>query len=98
VEVFGRQPGYDSQASSVVRVEFTRLRKKLEDYYRGEGREDPVRIAFLRGSYVPEFCWTEDTHTAGLEAAGRTWLAVLPFAHLGSNADGEYFAAGLTEE
>lgn len=98
VEVFGRKPGYDSQASSVVRVEFTRLRKKLEEYYRTEGREEPVRIAFLRGSYIPEFCWTEDTHPAALQGAGRTWVAVLPFTHLGSNADDEYFAAGLTEE
>ena len=33
VTVFGRKPGYDSDADSIVRVEFSRLRKKLEQYY-----------------------------------------------------------------
>jgi hypothetical protein len=30
VTVFGRKPGYDSDANSIVRVEFARLRKKLQ--------------------------------------------------------------------
>ena len=50
VEVFGRKAGYDSQASSVVRVEFARLRKKLEKYYATEGRSDSIRIGYLKGS------------------------------------------------
>ena len=97
VEVFGRNPGYDSQSCSVVRVEFTRLRKKLDDYYATEGREEPLRIGFARGSYVPEISWAGRTPLSAQPVA-RTHLAVLPFAHLGSNADDEYFAAGLTEE
>ena len=98
VEVFGREPGYDSHSYSVVRVEFSRLRRKLEQYYQTEGREDTIRIAFLRGSYVPEFTWVNETTPVRSQPPLTTPLAVLPFTHLGSNADDEYFAAGLTEE
>ena len=99
VEVFGRKPGYDSESSSVVRVEFARLRKKLEEYYQTEGRDDPVRICYLKGSYVPEFRWREEAAPAlGEPAAYASSLAVLPLVHQGSNPDDEYFADGLTDE
>lgn len=54
VEVFGRA-NYDPRADTIVRVEARRLRKKLEEYYAGEGRLDPVRIKLPSGSYVPLF-------------------------------------------
>ena len=50
VAVFGRKPGYDSDANSIVRVEFGRLRKKLEQYYDGEGARESWRILFPKGS------------------------------------------------
>src|SRR5262245_11140365 len=59
VTVFGRKPGYDSDANSIVRVEFARLRKKLEQYYQGEGAHERWRILFPRGSYAPEFVRAE---------------------------------------
>src|SRR5262249_44522843 len=59
VTVFGRKPGYDSDANSIVRVEFARLRKKLEQYYQGEGAREGWRILFPKGSYAPEFVRTE---------------------------------------
>src|SRR5215469_18498352 len=55
VAVFGRKPGYDSDAKSIVRVEFARLRKKLEQYYEGQGARESWRILFPKGSYAPEF-------------------------------------------
>ncbi len=97
VEVFGRKAGYDSQASSVVRVEFARLRKKLERYYAAEGQGDSMRIGYLKGSYVPEFRWRANGTTAS-ETVRASSLAVLPLTHLGANPEDEYFAAGLTEE
>ena len=48
VTVFGRRPGYDSDANSIVRVEFARLRKKLEQYYQGEGAHERWRILLYR--------------------------------------------------
>lgn len=55
VAVFGRQAGYDMQADPVVRVTARRLRAKLEQYYAGAGREDPVRFELRPGRYAIEF-------------------------------------------
>ena len=65
VAVFDRGEGYDPRADGVVRVEATRLRNRLEEYYRAEGAGDPVRIELPRGSYVPTF------RVEGREAAAR---------------------------
>lgn len=55
VEVFDRPPSYDPRSEPVVRVEARRLRSKLEAYYQGEGRNDPILIELPKGSYVPLF-------------------------------------------
>ena len=55
VAVFGRSPDYDSSADSIVRSHATRLRQRLERYFRVEGREEPLRIEIPRGGYVPRF-------------------------------------------
>lgn len=53
-EVFDRDSEYDPRTDPIVRVEARRLRKKLEEYYAGPGREEPLRIAFPKGSYAPQ--------------------------------------------
>src|SRR5271169_6883009 len=55
LEVFDRREAFDPRVDSIVRVEARRLRYKLEEYYRTEGREDLVRIVLRKGSYVPIF-------------------------------------------
>lgn len=55
VAVFDRDPSYDPKADPIVRVEARRLRVKLEQYYEGEGKDDPVLIAVPKGRYAPEF-------------------------------------------
>ena len=94
VTVFGRKPGYDSDTNSIVRVEFARLRKKLEQYYEGEGARERWRILFPKGSYAPEFVRTEP----GAAPAFVGSVVVLPFTCPGSDPDDEYFADGLTDE
>jgi hypothetical protein len=54
-EALGRPPDFDPKADSIVRIQVQRLRKRLEEYYCDEGREDPVRIVIPSGHYVPEF-------------------------------------------
>jgi TolB-like protein len=54
-EVYGRGSAYDPRADGIVRVEATRLRAKLREYYEGPGREDPVRIDVPKGSYAAVF-------------------------------------------
>src|SRR5262245_32569130 len=91
VEVFGRTAGYELASCAVVRGDFSRLLKKLEKYYREEGFREPLRIRYVKGSYIPEFLSSE----AKPEFAGS--VVVLPLAFTGSGDD-EAFADGLTDE
>jgi Tol biopolymer transport system component len=52
VEVFDRPPTYDSRVHSVVRVEASRLRQKLQRYYQTEGLASEVCVELRKGSYV----------------------------------------------
>ncbi len=55
VDVLGRPPEYEPRVDSSARMLASRLRRKLEDYYRGEGAADPVRIGFPKGGYKLTF-------------------------------------------
>ena len=55
VEVFHRPPSFDPRIDSTVRTEASRLRSRLKEYYEGEGRDDPILIELLKGSYIPLF-------------------------------------------
>jgi TolB-like protein len=55
VEVYGRKPDFDPRVDAIVRVEASRLRGKLREYYEAAGRDDPIRIELPKGTYVPLF-------------------------------------------
>lgn len=55
LEVFGRGSSFDQDADSIVRVEANRLRKRLAEYYAGEGAAHRVQITIPVGQYVPDF-------------------------------------------
>jgi hypothetical protein len=54
-EVLGRPANFDQARDAIVRVEAHRLRRKLAEYYEGEGKSQRVRIRIERGHYFPEF-------------------------------------------
>src|SRR5689334_23882306 len=49
VEALRRPPEFDPKKDSIVRVEAHRLRKRLEEYYTGEGASHRVRIVIPQG-------------------------------------------------
>jgi hypothetical protein len=49
--VFGRDAGFDGSQDASVRVAVHRLRRKLEEFYAGAGRDEPVRLAIPKGEY-----------------------------------------------
>ncbi len=51
----GRHPDFDPQSSSAVRVQAKRLRSLLEEYYRGPGSQQTIRVVLSPGSYQPRF-------------------------------------------
>jgi eukaryotic-like serine/threonine-protein kinase len=53
VEVFDRKPSFDPRFDSIVRVQASRLREKLEKYYATEGSGDDILIAVPKGAYIP---------------------------------------------
>jgi predicted ATPase len=55
VEVFDRSPAFDPRTDTIVRVQARRVRAKLEAYYEGEGRSDPVVIEVAKGQYAARF-------------------------------------------
>lgn len=55
VEVFEREPSYDTNLDHVVRTAATELRKRLAIYYGEEKHRSELRIALVPGSYVPRF-------------------------------------------
>lgn len=54
VEVFDRPTDFDPAIDPIVRIEATRVRDKLREYYQTIGLDDPVRIELRKGSYVPQ--------------------------------------------
>ena len=55
VHALGRPKDFDPQIDTIVRVTAHTLRKRLEQYYRTEGREHAVHIYLPAGRYVPKF-------------------------------------------
>ena len=55
LDVFDRDDSFDPSIDSIVRVEASRLRSKLREYYDDEGQADAVRIDIPKGHYVPVF-------------------------------------------
>ncbi len=52
IEACGKPPEYDPQKDASVRVQVGRLRQKLEDYYKSEGRADPVVLELPKGRFA----------------------------------------------
>ncbi len=55
VEVFGRDPSYDTNLDHIVRTAATELRKRLASYYVDEKHRSELRMDLVPGSYIPRF-------------------------------------------
>lgn len=60
VDVLGRSSDFDPKKDSVIRVQFHRLREKLNEYY-ADGESHSVRILIPHGHYAPQFVYREET-------------------------------------
>jgi hypothetical protein len=55
IDVFSREPDYDTSMEPVVRTTAVEIRKRLSQYYQNPARHSEIRIDLPTGSYVPEF-------------------------------------------
>src|SRR5260370_22111370 len=83
IEVFDRREVFDPRVDSIVRVEARRLRSKLEDYYRFEGKDDQVQIVLRKGSYVPTFEHRSASPSTATPALKRV-IEIAPFTFTNS--------------
>jgi adenylate cyclase len=107
-EVFDRGVDYDPRVDSIVRVEAQRLRRKLREYYKSHGSNDPILITFQSGTYVPAFARVahaepaliaeESERVVTLSRPNPRTVAVLPFSNLSPEPEQEYFCDGITED
>lgn len=56
IEALKKKQSFDPRSDPIVRVQAGKLRSRLTRYYQSEGRNDPLRIEFPKGSYRPIFC------------------------------------------
>jgi hypothetical protein len=64
IEVFGKDPGYDTTDDPIVRVTAGEIRKRIAQYYQEPGHEHEIRVLLPPGSYVPQFCFPEEAKAA----------------------------------
>ncbi|HEY2013827.1 MAG TPA: hypothetical protein VGH38_10025 [Bryobacteraceae bacterium] len=55
IKVFGRTSDFDPRLDTLVRSQASRLRLKLEAFYKTEGTADEILLELPRGHYVPRF-------------------------------------------
>jgi hypothetical protein len=73
--VFGRSSSFDGAQDASVRVAVHRLRKKLDEFYAGEGRDEPVRLTIPKGEYRVVALEVEPAAAAPI-ARRVPWLAI----------------------
>lgn len=64
VDVLGRPCDFDPKKDSVIRVQFHRLREKLNEYYGNEGENHAIRIVIPHGHYAPQFVYREEAENS----------------------------------
>src|SRR5258706_15182845 len=57
IEIFGRNPDYDTSSDPIVRVTAAEIRKRIAQYYQEPGHDVEIRVSLPAGSYVPLFHW-----------------------------------------
>lgn len=79
VEVFGRDPSYDTNLDHIVRTAATELRKRLASYYVDEKHRSEVRMGLVPGSYVPRFTLPGQARNIGIDTEIETEQPESPF-------------------
>ncbi len=71
LHVFGRKEGYNASDDNIVRNYARMLRKRLEEYFATEGRNEELTLHIPRGGYVPVFS-SRDAEPESVELQGKS--------------------------
>ncbi len=107
IDVFDRKDDFDPSLDAIVRVEATRLRNKLREYYDDVGRNDEFIIEFPKGGYAVQINYHKQTQSLNKPSVSISngssqvedipSLAVLPFTGVDVEAEHSYFIDGITD-
>lgn len=86
VDALDRRPSFDPTTDAIARVEVHRLRRKLREYYEGEGAGHALCIEIPIGSYVPTFVRLS-RHTTSTELVPRPEQSLEAPAQSGATQD-----------
>jgi hypothetical protein len=89
IEALGRRKDFSPLEDTIVRNRAYALRQRLDEYYRGEGQAEPVRIDLPRGSYCPRYA-VLDTQPADTKADTRA------LTHADTKADAKADTTAIT--
>jgi hypothetical protein len=67
IEIFGRDPDYDTSSDPIVRVTAAELRKRMAQYYQEQPHHEELHISLPSGSYIPEFRAPRNSSDIGLQ-------------------------------
>lgn len=73
--VFNKTEGFDPRQDSTVRVQTSRLRSKLSEYYLGEGQRDEWVLEVPKGSYMVTLRQREIEALAAIEVVKEKMVA-----------------------
>lgn len=69
IEVFRRQPEYDTNSDPIVRMTANEIRKRLALCYQDSARHTLVKIRMVPGTYVLQFDFGESEHSLASDGA-----------------------------
>ncbi|GEM_PF-265725 len=109
VNALGKSADFNPQIDAIVRIHAGRLRRLLNEYYQGPGRDNSVKIEVLKGTYIPVFrSHTVEKAKVSLNGSSRTpsksfsrtklTIAILPFRYLCPDNKYQFFVDGFGEE
>lgn len=105
VSALGKASDFDTQSNAIVRINAGRLRRLLSEYYKTQGKLNPIKIEVVKGTYVPVFRAHEINGSKNTEnnnsvtfSRSKLTLAILPFRNLCPDHDYQFFVDGFGEE
>jgi TolB-like protein/Tfp pilus assembly protein PilF len=103
LNVLSKKANFNPQTDPIVRIHAGRLRRTLNEYYNGTGKDDPIQITIPKGTYAPEFINPRSPESGmPIEYAEpadviekKTTIAVFPFKNNSTDATSAFFEDGL---
>ncbi|WP_057938883.1 hypothetical protein [Algoriphagus resistens] len=100
----GKPEDFNPQVDALVRIHAGRLRRQLNEYYAGPGKDDSILIEVVKGTYVPVFRPKNHLNKAAEHLSqfqykrSKLTLAILPFRNLCPENQFQFFVDGFGEE